>query len=297
MRKNKETCFIVTPIGATESSIRKKTDGLIDSVLDPVLRKFGYECVVAHRLSKPGSITKQVIEYLVHSELVIANLTGLNPNVMYELAVRHAVRKHVIVVAEKETQLPFDIASERALFYEDSFAGSNVLTTSLREAIQGLKSIKGPIDNPIYRAVDKSIMTPSYSDTSEIKEVINKLEELARASSKLPYKGKVENNDLVIPTLNILGDTKVSLYVYKNESSTDSFDVFNTIVTNYLGELVSSQGYHLIKDPIMSFPVEVSNYVMLSFRIEEETRDRVESMLRSKFKRSPLIDRINIDFS
>ena len=97
-------CFIATPLGAVGSETRKKALGVIDSVLRPILEDdFEYEVIVPHEIYQLGSITEQIIIHLLHDDLVIANLTGLNPNVMYELAVRHAAKKQYYVL-QREIQ-------------------------------------------------------------------------------------------------------------------------------------------------------------------------------------------------
>lgn len=165
-------CFIVTPLGAVGSETRKKAEGVIDSVLRPILEKdFKYEVIVPHEIDQLGSITQQIIIHLLNDELVIANLTGLNPNVMYELAVRHAARKAVVCIAEEGTVLPFDIAAERIAFYDDKMAGVNILKKKLAGAIESAEQDQEH-DNPIYRAkmgfemqkvvVEKATSTEDY---------------------------------------------------------------------------------------------------------------------------------------
>lgn len=122
MEIQKKKCFIVTPIGKENDPIRRHMDGIIDAGIKPVLGN-EYEISVAHRIYQPGSINKQVIKEIYEADLVIANLTGNNPNVMYELSFRYSLGKPTIVIAEKGTSLPFDVIDERTFFYVNDFLG------------------------------------------------------------------------------------------------------------------------------------------------------------------------------
>ncbi|WP_211868542.1 hypothetical protein [Pseudoalteromonas sp. M8] len=185
--KKKKKCFIVTPIGAEGTEVRRSADGLIDSVIKPVCEKLELEVYVAHRIETTGSITGQVLEHVLEDDLVIANLTTLNPNVMYELAVRHSVRKPVISLAQDGTNLPFDISDERTIFYHNDMAGVHRLTPILEKMICEALEDNEP-DNPVYRAAKSQVMKethPQEDFQSYILERLERFESLLQANNSI----------------------------------------------------------------------------------------------------------------
>lgn len=178
-------CFVITPIGPANSPIRRATDGLIDSVILPILADLQYKTEVAHRMSSSGSITTAILERILNDELAIANLTDLNPNVMYELAVRHAVRKPVVILAEAETNLPFDITDQRTFFYQNDMLGVEELKKQLREACVSAVKESDP-DNPIYKAVSANIMKQMAGPTDPNRYILERLDGIESRLSKIP---------------------------------------------------------------------------------------------------------------
>jgi hypothetical protein len=110
-----KTCFVIAPIGKDDSETRKRSDMLLEHIFVPALEPLGYEVIRADKISEPGSITIQVLERILQADIVIADLTDHNPNVFYELAVRHALKKGVIHVICSGQTIPFDIADLRTI--------------------------------------------------------------------------------------------------------------------------------------------------------------------------------------
>ncbi len=175
--KKETKCFIIAPIGDELSEIRRKSDGLIDAVLKPVLRDFFNIVIAPLDLQQPGSITTQVVTLLLEADLVIANLTDFNPNVMYELAVRHSVRQPVVIITERTPKLPFDVATERMIYYVDDMAGTKELGIRLREAVPAALEDK-EIDNPVYRAAQRSIIAKPVGSITVDNYLIDRMDNL-----------------------------------------------------------------------------------------------------------------------
>ena len=190
--KQKKICFVITPIGKDGTDVRRSADGLIDAEIEPVCKSLGLDMYVAHRIDTPGSITGQIIEHILTDDLVLANLTTLNPNVMYELAARHAARLPIVSLAVEGTVLPFDISDERTIFYVDDMAGVKKLIPAL-EKMAKEALMDGQPDNPVYRAAKNKVMKdlePQNDMQSYILERMDRFESLLQSqNSKLSAVG------------------------------------------------------------------------------------------------------------
>jgi hypothetical protein len=114
----RKSCFVISPIGEDLSETRKRADQVLKHLVRPAVESCGYKATRADEIDKPGLITSQVIQAVVNDDLVIADLSETNPNVFYELAVRHVIRKPLIQIIQKGERIPFDVGGMRTISFD-----------------------------------------------------------------------------------------------------------------------------------------------------------------------------------
>jgi hypothetical protein len=80
------SCFVICPIGEDDSEVRKHSDNVLQYVIGPAVAELHYHPIRADLVAKPGEISLDIMTHLLNDDLVIADLTGRNANVFYELA-------------------------------------------------------------------------------------------------------------------------------------------------------------------------------------------------------------------
>ncbi len=225
-------CFIITPIGNSNSAIRRKIDGLIEEVIEPVLKELKYDVNVSHRISESGSMTNAIIKGVYESDLVIANLTGNNPNVMYEVALRHASAKPIIHITENINDLPFDINDQRTIEYTDDMAGAHKLKDDLRNMINKVDYNK-LVDNPVTLALEKRdlVNIPEGTTAKDFSNVLFQLHddikqikrELAQFKEENKENDKRKNNVKASKKVNVSDIYGISLFDFDNEEQEKIF--------------------------------------------------------------------------
>ena len=137
-------------------------------------------------------ITSQVIQHLVEDPLVIADLTGRNPNVFYELAVRHAVRKPCVQIIQMGEPIPFDVSQSRTIQVDHHDLDS--AARCKEELIKQVRSVeKDPsdIDTPITVAIDLQSLRQSDNPIEKSNaEIIAILQDLVQRVDKISIAHK-----------------------------------------------------------------------------------------------------------
>ena len=138
---NKKTCYIISQIGEPDSKERKWADFVREHIITPVVTDCGYEVPARADDPEKDLIMTDIIEQMFDSDLVVADLTGNNPNVYYELGIRHCAQKPAIHLIRSSESPPFDLGGNKAIF----------ISTEHLDVVQAIKDIKERI-----KAIEKN---------------------------------------------------------------------------------------------------------------------------------------------
>lgn len=113
---------ISEPVDASSIFVLMSFNNEYESIY-PIIRKvadkFGFRARKGDESYQSTSILSHIVREIVRSRLIIADITGRNPNVFYELGIAHALNKPVLMIARSTVDIPFDVGSSRVLIYHD----------------------------------------------------------------------------------------------------------------------------------------------------------------------------------
>jgi O-acetyl-ADP-ribose deacetylase (regulator of RNase III) len=121
-----QTCFVIMPFGKKEDieGTIIDFDKVYEDLIEPVITEMNMKCVRCDQVAAAGWIHKDMIRYIHDSEACVVDLTTCNPNVFYELGIRHALRRQVtVLLRQKNVRLPFNIQGLRTIEYGLDFRG------------------------------------------------------------------------------------------------------------------------------------------------------------------------------
>lgn len=162
-------CFIITPIGDEISDERRHADMVQSVAVEPALKYLGYTVHRADQSDDPTMINDHVFNMLVDAAICVCDLSFLNPNVFYELGVRHAIQKPVIHIAQEGTRIPFDNAGHRVTFFNRSDIHSlRRLHDALKEQVRYIESADYRLSNPFTQALGRVALADSGDSREQL---------------------------------------------------------------------------------------------------------------------------------
>jgi hypothetical protein len=157
--------FAGTRISAGD--LRRRYDDLIKEALFRADSEL--DITRADDVATPGTITSDILTRIMHSDLVVADVTYPNPNVFYELGLRHACRTGTIIIRDKSgPRAPFDISHLRYVEYENTPSGLKALEASFRQYIDHFaKRPEHPDNHMLELAKLTKYEFPRYGDQTD----------------------------------------------------------------------------------------------------------------------------------
>jgi hypothetical protein len=181
-------CFFIAPIGDVDSEIRKRSNGIRDWLVRPAAEAAGdLETVRADDVGEPGQITAQAVQHCLKAKAAVADLTGGNPNVYYELSVRHGAQLPVVLLAEEGTKLPFDISQSRVIFFDHTDLNSAGKAREELE-VQIRASLLRPPDNPISDGMRLAQLQAGDAEEQTLAVVLDRLQRLAVLTEQIDQR-------------------------------------------------------------------------------------------------------------
>ncbi len=153
-------CFVLMPFGKRMDAAARVTnfDSVYAKIIAPAVERSGLEPIRADEEKIGGTIHKPMFERLMLCHYAVADITGANPNVFYELGIRHAMRpRSTVIVFAEGTVLPFDIALVRGIAYKTDRTGEPLdAETTLAQIANQLQAARGNPhdDSPIFQLVE-----------------------------------------------------------------------------------------------------------------------------------------------
>lgn len=131
-----DSCFVMMPFA-------EPLGGYYAAVYQPAIDKAKLKAVRADaEIFGTGKIIDQIWTGINSARVLVAELTGRNPNVLYELGLAHALRKPVVLVSSNKDDVPFDVQHVRVIYYDtrDPFWGTKLIEKVAENILSALKN-------------------------------------------------------------------------------------------------------------------------------------------------------------
>jgi len=202
----KKTCFVIIGYGIKtdfETGRELNLEKTYKNIIKPVFEELDIECFRSSDLKQTGTIDVKMYEHIFKADFVVADISTLNPNAIYELGIRHALRPNTtIVISEddllKEKRIPFDINHVSIHPYEHIGKGIDSeevdrFKKHLKDLMTSiLETSKKEIDSPVYTFLP-TLSPPTFTE-EEYEELIENIDASESISKLLEQAEKAKNN-------------------------------------------------------------------------------------------------------
>jgi len=174
----KRNAFVIMPFSATVNCTEEEWTEIFENVFKPALEGCNFNCERA--VPSTGSLISSIVEKLRNSWLVIADITDRNPNVFYELGVRHSLSKRTLIVCQDAQTIPSDLKGYWSLEYGIRPAKVAKFAKDIARIVSEIESNPHRSDSPVSDYLEREQLSVlSYVQTENVKKLNALLTELS----------------------------------------------------------------------------------------------------------------------
>lgn len=163
-----KTCFVIMPISDQPKYPAGHFDKIYEQIIVPAVKEAGFEPIRADSNQICDSKMQKILKNLVECDMAICDLSSRNPNVMYELGIRQAYGKKVVLIQDDATDKIFDVAGINTVFYKRDRLYENVIKAKDDIA----NAIKETYENGSFSLMSIANLENATVDNSKVDEVV-----------------------------------------------------------------------------------------------------------------------------
>jgi hypothetical protein len=262
-KSNEQDCFVIMPISDPEGYIAGHFRNVFEDIIKPACDNSGFNAVLASDVKETNLIQLDILQKLLNAPMALCDLSSRNPNVLFELALRQAFDKPVVLIQEIGTPQIFDISPLRYTEYRKELI--------YREVIQDQKKISDAI-RKTYDASGKN---------SGINSIV-KLLKLSKPAELPEIDSGTETANYQQLILSELSSIKRQIRMIDSPTRASEYEIVSSVDRNF-----SSEKAHLndrMKRLVMQInnleeeinSEDLSSYPVLRFKVEILNRDLME---------------------
>ncbi|MBI4215802.1 MAG: hypothetical protein HY687_00170 [Chloroflexi bacterium] len=211
---NSKKCFVIMPLGDEQDDRDRfeKYNKAYEHVIEPAVREKGYTVERGGLSPRPGVITPEIVNKVYEADLVVADLTDGNPNVYYEIGIRHSYKKPIIHVCHRESNPTFDIHWQRTVFYDFDVQEVKKAVSEIGSQVEHLAKNPEDFDNPVSIASATFTLSSQNKALGVLVSEISRLSQLIRGSAAYGSLGRVFASPSILSGFSMPRETVTGKY-------------------------------------------------------------------------------------
>lgn len=180
-------CFVIMPISDPAGYSEGHFSRVYEHLIRPACLAADYEPIRADEVQKTNYIIVDVLRRILDSDLVVCDLSGRNPNVLYELGIRQAFNRPAVLLKDSQTDRIFDIQGLRTLEYDENLRIDNVTEQQKKLTAAMLETADSGDVNSVIQllGITQATLDASTEISSDTGLVLAAIRELAGRITRL----------------------------------------------------------------------------------------------------------------